>query len=95
MPTIPGGLATNSGSAERARDGFRLGQTFAPGFKLFPLLFSGGTGGGGVGGGNTAGTGGNGAWGCGGGGGGSGTGANSVSGNGGNGGDGLILIGAF
>jgi hypothetical protein len=95
MPTIPGGLATNSGNAERARDGFRFGQTFAPGFKLFPLLFSGGTGGGGVGGVNTAGTGGNGAWGCGGGGGGSGTGAGSVSGNGGNGGGALILVGAF
>lgn len=88
MPNISGGTSTNPGG-----DGFRLGQTFAPGFKLFPLLFSGGAGGGGS---NllTAGAGGRGSWGGGGGGGGAASGA-GTSGNGGNGGDALMLIGAF
>ena len=88
MPSISGGTSNNAGG-----NGFRQGQTIAPGFKLFPLLFSGGAGGGGS---NlqTAGAGGRGAWGCGGGGGGGASGA-GTSGNGGNGGDALILIGAF
>jgi hypothetical protein len=92
MPTVTGGAGTTGGAGQ---NGFRLRQTFAPGFKLFPLLFGGGSGGGGHStSGSTAGNGGNGSWGCGGGGGG----GNSISfnpGNGGNGGDALILIGAF
>jgi hypothetical protein len=90
MPTISGGVGTTGGSGN---SGFRQGQNYAPGFKLFPLLFSGGTGGGGHTTG-TAGNGGNGGYGCGGGGGGSTSGA-GTSGNGGSGGDALILIGAF
>ena len=90
MPTVTGGVGTTGGNGQ---NGFRQGQTFAPGFKLFPLLFGGGSGGGGnlLG---TAGNGGNGAWGCGGGGGGSASGT-GTSGNGGAGGGSLILIGAF
>ena len=91
MPNTFGGSGTTGGNGE---NGFRMGQTFAPGFKLFPLLFSGGTGGGGHSTG-TAGNGGIGSYGCGGGGGGGCSGAGGISGNGGNGGDGLILIGAF
>jgi len=92
MPTIPGGIGGTSGAGQ---PGFRLGQPLAPGFKLFPLLFSGGSGGGGQStSGITSGSGGKGSWGCGGGGGG----GNAISynpGTGGNGGDALILIGAF
>ena len=91
LPTITGGAGTNGANGN---NGFRQGQILAPGFKLFPLLFSGGSGGGGHSTG-TAGNGGNGSYGCGGGGGGAASGAGGVSGNGGNGGDGLILIGAF
>jgi len=92
MPTRSGGAGTIGGAGA---DGFRQGQNFAPGFKLFPLLFSGGAGGGGDANGGTAGSGGRGSWGCGGGGGGGSTSASGTSGNGGNGGDALILIGAF
>lgn len=91
LPTRSGGAGTTGGLGA---DGFRLGQTFAPGFKLFPLLFSGGAGGGGHSTG-TAGNGGNGSYGCGGGGGGACNNAAGTSGVGGRGGDALILIGAF
>ena len=94
MPTISGGAGTTGGNGGQ---GFRLGQTFAPGFKLFPLLFSGGAGGGGSNNTVVAGAGGNGSYGCGGGGGGSTNVIATPNGNGpsGNGGDALILIGAF
>ena len=90
MPTISGGAGTTGAVGG---NGLRRGQNIAPGFKLFPLLFSGGSGGGG----HTtgpAGAGGNGSYGCGGGGGG-GCSVSGTAGAGGRGGDGLILIGAF
>jgi hypothetical protein len=90
LPTVTGGAGTTGGTGN---NGFRQGQTFAPGFKLFPLLFSGGSGGGGHSTG-TAGNGGNGSYGCGGGGAGACSGA-GVAGTPGRGGDALILIGAF
>ena len=92
MPTRSGGAGTTSGVGA---DGFRQGQNFAPGFKLFPLLFSGGAGGGGGGTSNRGGVGGRGSWGCGGGGGGVSNTLNSGDSASSFGGDALILIGAF
>jgi hypothetical protein len=90
LPTRSGGAGTTGGNGE---NGFRQGQNFAPGFKLFPLLFSGGAGGGGISTG-TAGVGGRGSWGCGGGGGGMANSSVVVTASS-FGGDALILIGAF
>jgi len=100
MPTISGGLGGSTFLVIDGKSGFRYGQTFggtyAPGFKLFPLLFSGGSGGGAN---ITTARGGNGGNASFGGGGGGGSSTNASGGfnpgNGGNGGDALILIGAF
>jgi hypothetical protein len=93
LPTISGGAGT---TGDVGNVGFRLGQTLAPGFKLFPLLFSGGAGGGGGGATGNGGVGGRASFGGGGGGGGMNNSTNvGPFINGGLGGPALILIGAF